>query len=113
MATELATAYISLVPSFKGGLSAIQKEAGQMGQAVTKSMADEVDRAGGKSGSLGRAFAGVATAAIGVFAGAKLLGGFLAEAQESQTVAKQTAAVLKSTGGAARVSAGDIDALAT
>jgi phage-related minor tail protein len=84
-----------------------------MGQAVSKSMADEVDKAGGKSGVLGKAFAGVAVAAVGVFAGVKLLGGFLSEAQEAQTVAKQTAAVLKSTGGAAQVSAKGVDMLST
>jgi hypothetical protein len=58
---------------------------------------------------IGLALAGAFT----VTAGVSLFKGFLAEGEEARKSAAQTAAVIKSTGGAAHVSAKDIDALST
>jgi phage-related protein len=112
MAVELASAYVSLVPSFRGGAAALQKEASNAGQTVSKGMSDEISKAGGSGGSIFRAFAGIAVAAGGIFAGAKIFKGFIDEATEAQVTSAKTAAVLKSTGGVAKVSAKDVDTLA-
>src|SRR5688572_7784255 len=58
----------------------------------------------------------LALLAGGIFAGvqvAKFLTGTIAEAEEARKALAQTAAVIKSTGGVANVSAGDVDKLAT
>jgi hypothetical protein len=119
MPVEVATAYVSLIPSFRGGVSAIEKEAGQMGAAVTNTMATHIDKETKSSGRLGKAFSGIGKAmALGVGAGlgvgivTDVLGGFLTEATEAQKTGKLTAAALKSTGGAAHVTAQQVADLA-
>jgi phage-related protein len=112
MAVELASAYVSLLPSFKGGASALQKEAAALGNSASKSMADEIGKSSKSGGSIFRSFAGIAAAGTAIFAGAKIFKGFIDEATEAQVTSAKTAAVLKSTGGAAKVSAGDIGGLA-
>jgi tape measure domain-containing protein len=62
MAVELATAYVSLVPSFRGGVRAIQREAAGMGSAVTDQMADEIESSS-RSGRLSSAFSAIGSAA--------------------------------------------------
>ena len=83
---------------------------------------DKAERNAGKaersSGRLGKALGGVGrVAAVGAgaaFAGLGLgIGKATAEFEEAAKVAAQTDAVLKSTGGAANVTAKDVDALAT
>lgn len=102
MAVELATAYVSLVPSAKGMKAAIEKE---MGGPLA-------DAAKTKGAQTGNAFTkGLKSAAIG--AGVALLArGAFNEAQEAQKVAGQTNAVIKSTGAAAGISAKHVDDLA-
>src|SRR5436190_6540345 len=123
MANELGAFYVSVVPSFKGGTSAIAKELRGIGDTAGKSMsgsmASAVEKDTGKSGRLGRALGGIGGAITGAFVGGaaiagvtKAIGGFISAAAESEKVAKQTEAVLKSTGGAAGVSAKQIADLA-
>jgi hypothetical protein len=60
--------------------------------------------------------AGMLAGVGGVLAGGALIGffkGAFSEAQDAAKITKLTASVIKSTGGAARVSAGDVDRLAT
>jgi hypothetical protein len=120
MAVELATAYISLVPSFRGGIGAIQSEASKMGKAASDAISGEVTKSTGAGGKIAKAFGGIGSVIAGGFAGgaaisvvANAVGGFISAAQDSQKVAKQTAAVLTSTGGAAKVSASQISDLST
>lgn len=104
MSVELASAYVSLVPSFKGGTSAIEKELN----------VDAAATAAGKSAgqNLSKSIiSGATAAAVGVAIGSFLKGAF-SEASEAQKVGAQTAAVLKSTGEAANVSADEIGDLA-
>lgn len=113
MATELATAYISLVPSFKG----IQGEIARGLSPVT----GEADKAGRRSG---KAFGGGMKAGVGKIAGLlgagfaavkvkDFLGDAIGEARESQKVAALTTQVIKSTGGAANVTAKQVGNLAS
>ena len=83
----------------------------------------KADGAGRKTGGFGKSFAllagpiGAGIAAIGL-GGAALgkftdfLGSSVAEARESEKVGKTTAQIIKATGGAAKVSAGQVGALA-
>jgi hypothetical protein len=112
MAVELASAYISLLPSFRGGTAALQREASKAGGTVSKSMSDEISKSGSSGGSIFKAFAGIAAAASGIFVGARIFKGFIDEATEAQVTSAQTAAVLKSTGGAAKVTTAQIGDLA-
>jgi hypothetical protein len=101
------TAYVDLLPRLAKGF----------GDQVEKSIKGDVDRVGASAGSsIGGALKKAAALAAGAFAvagGIKVFEGFIAEANESRQVAAQTATVIKSTGGAARVSAKDVDTLAT
>lgn len=67
-----------------------------------------------KVGGFGRTLAGIGTAIGGAFAAKKVFdfaGGAIKAAQDARRVAAQTAAVIRSTGGAANVSAKQIDKL--
>lgn len=105
MAVELATAYVSLVPSATGIKGKIEKELDLDAAATT---------AGKSAGqSMAKSLITAATAsAVGVAIGSFLRGAF-DEASEAQKVGAQTTAVLKSTGEAAGVSAGQIGDLAS
>jgi hypothetical protein len=120
MAVELATAYISLVPSFRGGVGAIQGEARKMGTAMSDTMAGEIDKSTRSGGRLSRAFSGIGGAlagglavGAGLTAVTNLVGGFISEAEDAAKVARETANVIRSTGSAANVTAQDIDTLAS
>lgn len=80
-----------------------------------KSVADDTKRAGDNARHMGTGLKLAAVAAGGLVAGGlvKFLKDSVAEARESQKVNAQTAAVLKSTGGAAHVTADEIGRLAT
>lgn len=109
---ELATGYLSLAVSTKN-----------MGRDIARGFQGAeryADDAGKRSGKrFGGAFKGLAVAGIaGAIAGAgvaavKGISGAIAEAREAEKVGKTTAQIIKSTGGAAKVSAGDVEALAT
>jgi len=127
MAFTLAEAYVRIRPDLKHvpgelrrGMGPAGATAGNLtgksfGSAVTKQA-----HLGGKSA--GHAFrrstlsivSGIAGVVGGLFVGKKIIGFFksiFAEARESQRVTRMTAAVIKSTGGAAHVSAKQVDAL--
>ena len=111
---EIASAYVTIIPSFKGGASTISRElAGPMSAAGTtsgKTFGSKMRVAAiGPLKSLGGMIGGLfAAQKIGQF-----FGDAFKEAQEAQKVGAQTAAVLKSTGGAAKVSAKHIGDYAT
>lgn len=100
---ELATAYVSLTISAKDVAPQVNKQFG----AVEK----EADKSGKAAGSkfssgMGAAFKGIGGLFAGAMAGLAVkdfLGDALGEARESQKVGALTASVIKSTGGAAKV----------
>ena len=113
MATEVASAFVSLMPSFKGGQAAIGRELGGIGDKAGK-------QAGGRFGRVfataaQKPFRALGAAAIALFAGQQIVGFFKeanAEARESQKVGAITANAIKVTGGAAKVTSAQVDALA-
>lgn len=116
MSVEVGTAYLTVVPSAKGFAGKLQSElGGGMAAAGTKA-------GNAASKSFGTSFkSGVSTAAKAgalAVAGALALGvGFaksaIAEARESQKVGALTENVIRSTGGAAKVTAAQVGDLAT
>jgi hypothetical protein len=106
---EVASAYVSLLPSLRGGASAISRE-----------INGPLDRASSQAGTqagrtYGRRFGGAASGLMKAALGGVLVAGaagFLkdafAEAREAQKVGAQTEQVIKSTGSAAKVTAGQI-----
>jgi phage-related protein len=111
---EIAVAHVTLVPVFKGGASKISSElSGPM---------DKAGRSGGKrfGGGMSAGLAGIGSkifAPLAAAGAAVSVGDFLkdavGEARESQKVGAITANVIKTTGGAANVSAGQVGKLAT
>jgi len=113
---DVGTAYLTIVPSAKGFAGKLQSELGG-GMAAAGSKAGDAASKG-----FGTKFkAGIGTAAKAgalALAGAAALGiGFakssIAEARESQKVGALTENVIKSTGGAAKVTAAQVGDLAT
>lgn len=110
---EIGTAYVSLTASAAGFGS-------KLNQSLSGEISGPADRAGKQiEASLGGSFkkvAGIAAASIGgALAGREILGflkGSVEQARESNKIAAQTAAVLKSTGGVAGVTAKQVDSLA-
>lgn len=101
---EIASAYISLIPSAKG-----------FGPAVDRQIGGQLDKSGRLGGS--RLAAGMRTAAVaGLATGGAALGAALFSGIKSaaglQQITTQTAAALKSTGGAAGVTAKQVRDLA-
>ena len=95
---EVGSAFVSILPSAKG-----------FGSKLSKQVEPETKKTGTSLGrSLGKAFAiaGGAAAAVGFVKGA------IGEAREAQKVGALTAAVIKSTGGAANVTAKEVGNLA-
>lgn len=109
MAVEVATAYVSIVPTIEG----IQ---GKLAQSLGGPVEDEADKAGRRAGnSFTNSFGKVAAAIGGVFAAQKLFDfgkGAFDAAIESQKIAAQSEAVIKSMGLEATVSADRIGDLA-
>lgn len=100
---EVASAYVSLIPSAKGFATGVTKETDAAARTAGK-------RFGGIfSGSL-KSVIGGALAGIGV---TRLLSDSLGEAREAQKVGALTTQVIKSTGGAAHVTAEQVGDLAT
>jgi hypothetical protein len=95
---EVGSAFVSILPSAKG-----------FGKNLTKQVEPDTKKAGKSIGaSLGKAFAiaGGAAAVVGFFKGS------ISEAREAQKVGALTAQVIKTTGGAANVTAGQVATLA-
>ena len=104
--TELAAAYVSLTISANQIAPQVNKQFG----AVEK----QADKSGKSAGK--RLSAGIAGAFAGVLAGIGVkdfLGDALAEARESQKVGALTSSIIKSTGGAAKVTEKQIGDLAS
>lgn len=111
-AVELATAYVNLVPSFSGIQGAITKG---LGGPTEKAAADVGKRAGKGMGSSLASGLKVAIGPVAAILGAAAVGGLLresfAEAREAQKVGATTEQIIRSTGGAAKVTAADVGAL--
>lgn len=115
---EIATAYISLAPSARGIVNALQRD---LSGSLTSAAAGEGDRAGNTMGEhmrsgLGGKIAGIGALLAGIGGGVALVGlfkGAISEATEAQKVMGQTGAVIKSTGGAAGLTADQFGSLAT
>ena len=107
---EIGTAYVSLIPSAKGFGAGVEKELGGSGTKAGGTASK------GFKGSFLKGAAGIGTAMVGLFAVDKVKDFFtssIGEARESQKVSAITANVIKTTGGAARVSAKQIGDLTT
>jgi hypothetical protein len=107
---EIGTAYVSLLPSAKGFGSAVERE---MGGAGTRAGATASK---GFSGTFTKGLGAIAYSFGALFAVDKVKDFFVSavgEARESQKVSALTANVIKSTGGAAQVSAKQVGNLAT
>ena len=114
---ELATAYINLAvdasrlaPDVRREFGAVEREADRTGRESGKKLGDGVKSGmGGTAKAIGGMFAG-ALAGIGV---KNFLGDAFGEARESQKVGALTANVIKTTGGAAKVTAAQVGDLAS
>lgn len=93
---------------FLGDASALAAAA-RKAQGSIDGVGDKAKRGGVSLGGLGKAFVGAA-AAMGAVS---MFKGFIAEAEESRKIGRLTAQVIKTTGGAAKVTAGQVNALAT
>jgi hypothetical protein len=109
---QLATAWIKLVASVDGIQETVTKEMGGAASAAEKAGSDTGKRFGGGFGS-------AAKSAIGVMAGAAVIGtasawasSTMKDLQEVERLAAQTSSVLSSTGGVAGVTAEGVSALA-
>jgi murein DD-endopeptidase MepM/ murein hydrolase activator NlpD len=109
--TELATGFVSLAVSTRGmgaqiarGFQSADQEADKAGKRAGK-------RFGGAMGGLARAGIVGAVAGAGI-AAVKGLSTAIDEAREAQKVGATTAQIIKSTGGAAKVSAAQVESLA-
>jgi hypothetical protein len=99
---EVGSAYVTVLPSARG-----------FGSKLNSQVGGDVDKTGKTVGRrFGGAIAAGATLLVGGFVGG-FLKSSLGEAREAQKVGAQTAAVIKSTGGAAKVTAGQVGHLAT
>lgn len=105
MAVELATAYVSIVPSMQGISSSLTKQFAPAAAAAQKSGQES----GKKFGSgIGSGLKGIAATIGGIFVLSKVTDFFksaVADARESNKVAAITAQHIKSTGGAAHITA--------
>lgn len=103
MAVELATAYVTLVPSLQGAQGKIAEEFGREGEAAGGLFE------GGMNVAFGAIVAAAAVAAAAV--GAVFAVGF-SEAAEAEVANAQLSAAIESTGNAANVSLGEMNDLA-
>jgi len=109
---ELATAWIRIVPSVEGIQGAVSKELDASGVASTAGASAGTGFVGGVKGKLG----GLAGVIGGAFIASKVtdfFGDSISAVSNWQSLNAQTQAVVKSTGGAAGVTAGQVNDLAT
>jgi murein DD-endopeptidase MepM/ murein hydrolase activator NlpD/phage-related protein len=102
---DIATAYLHLVPSMRGAQGAIAKEATGVGDAVGRRM-------GGGILSSVKKFAGPIAAVMGTAALANWAKESIASLGRIEAINTQTATAIKSTGGAAGVTAQHVEDLA-
>jgi len=113
---DVGTAYLTIVPSAKGFAGKLQAELGGGMAAAGSKAGDSAGKSFGtrfKSGVATAAKAGALGLVAALGAGIAFAKGAVAEARESQKVGALTAQVIKSTGGAAKVTAGQVGDLAT
>lgn len=111
---EVASAFVSLMPSARGFGSSAQRQIGPQMDGVAKTSGSRFGKVFAYS-SMGPLRA-LGTAALGFFAVSKVkafFGSAISEAREAQKVSALTAQVIKSTGGAAGISAKQVDQLST
>ena len=111
MAVELATAYVSLVPSARNITAGLTRELSGPTNAIASTAGTKAGKSfGSKFGSAVRTIGKASLfglAGAGVVIG-KVLFDSIGAAEEPSRSAKQTEAVITSTGGAAKVTATDI-----
>lgn len=110
MAVEVGSAYVSIVPSFSGFGGKLTQGIGdsgtKAGEHIGKTMGDG---AMGSVAGLGKKL----LIGAGIGAGFSFLGDLISEARESAKVAAITSNAIRSTGGAAKITAGQVGDLAT
>lgn len=112
---EVGTAYVTVLPSAKGFAGKLQSELGGTMSAAGSKAGDAAGKGFGSRFTSGVKLASVAGAAAlaGIAAGGIAFAkGAIAEARESQKVGATTTAIIKATGGAAKISAAQIGDLA-
>lgn len=111
---EVASAFVSLVPSLKGFGSKLGSDLGPQVDAAGKSAGKRFGGAmsTGIAGIGSKVFAPLAAAGAAIGVG-NFLKDAIGEARESQKVGALTAQVIKTTGGAAKITAGQVGDLAT
>jgi len=124
MATPIATAFVRLRPDTSGFGKEIKQDVDKAGRGVAQQgkKHGRVFGATFAKATAGpfRAIGGIFTKSIVGISGAfaaigavKVFSGFIRDARESNKIARITAQVIRSTGGSAKVSAAQVDALAT
>ncbi|MCW2588500.1 MAG: hypothetical protein JWQ86_927 [Mycobacterium sp.] len=112
--TEVASAFVSLVPSAKNWSRQIDSQVGPDLDRSGRSGGKRFGGAMGKSAASGfRAVMGPALALIGTAAVTSFLKGSIDEAREAQKVGALTNNVIRTTGGVANITAKQVGALAT
>jgi hypothetical protein len=114
VSVNVGTAYLEIVPSARGFAGKLQGQVGSSVAGVGKTAGDKAGK------SFGSAFGGRVKSIIGATAGLALgaaavglLKGSIAEAREAQRVGALTTQVIKTTGGAAHVTAQQVGELST
>ena len=114
---ELATAYVTLAvegsnvaPQTRKAFGGVEAEADRSGKSAGKRMGSGI---GGGIAAAAKSFAGPIAAAFGAMAIGNFLKDSVAEARESQKVGAVTEQIIRSTGGAAKLTAGQVGDLAT
>lgn len=123
MASEVGSAYVTLIPSAKGFASKMQSELGgevgrfgdQAGDDYSKRFSSKASsgiKSRGKAIMGGLAKGGALAAAAAGAAAIKFVGGALSEARDAEVIGARTANVIKSMGGAAGVTSKQVADLA-
>jgi hypothetical protein len=114
VSVNVGSAYLEILPSAKGFAGKLSGQVGSASAGVGKAAGDKAGKGfgsafGGRVKSIIGAVGGLAVGAAAV----GFLKGSIAEARESQKVGALTAQVIKSTGGAANVTAKQMGVLST
>jgi phage-related protein len=114
VSAEVGSAFFTLVPSAKGMGSALQREmGGEVARVGDRAGKDIGDHAAKGVGTKGKAIAGAFAGAFAAAGAVSLVKGLVSDARESQRIGKLTEQVIKTTGGAANISAAQVGDLAT
>lgn len=128
MAGEAGSAFVEIEPRLSPGFQAqVTRDVnGRLRNAMTGRYVAQAGQAGGAQAAQGfnsrfgsgvrNGMSGIVRGVGGLLAGlgaARFFSGAIAEAEEAAAVGRQTQAVIASTGGAANVTAGQVDSLAT